>query len=242
MPMMQAHRFAVGLLACIAVSVPLAGPATAEDVATTLITEAIWVGDDGVRTGNTLTIAVGGFVQPSPYCAGDGCIDTRSARIEIQKVIKKRQRWVTYDTGTLASLAIFTNPAPALDTRRPTVHRLRTVLAADDTYPEVISPTVTIKVLPATTVRVLPGGLLTQDVDFPNWNLGVGTGTISITVRPAAAGRTLIVRSQGEVVAQTTTDARGRATLTVTTQAAAFYTVEVSPTRKQAGWSVFAPT
>lgn len=222
----------------------MTSPATAEDSATTLITETIWVGDDGVKNGSTLVIGLRGFVQVVPHCSGEGCIDTRPARIEIEKKTKKRTRWVTYARGTLGSLQIFTDPAPAIDTSRPQVHRLRTVLAADDTYAQVISPTVTVRVLPETTVRVLPGDMLTPEVDSPNWSLRAGTGTISIVVRPAAAGRVLAMRAWSEpghpVIARAVTDARGRATLTVTTEAGSYYTVEVSPTKKRAGWSVFA--
>lgn len=238
------YPVAVSILACLAISMPMTSPATAEEAATTLITETIWVGESGVKSGSTLTVGVQEFVQPSPFCSGDGCVGSRPARVQIQQTIKKRLRWVTFASGTLDSLKIYNQPAPALDTRRPAVFTLRTVLPADDTFAQVVSPVVTVKVLPATKVTVAHGGLLTKSPESGGWEFALGEGTVTITARPAAAGRRLIVRSylaEGQpIVAQATTDARGRATVTMTAQAGVMYSVELPPTRQRAGWSIYA--
>lgn len=236
----------VSVVACLAVSLPMARPATAEDAATTLITETIWVGESGVKSGSTLTVGVQEFVQPTPYCAGVGCAGTRPARVQIQKTVKKRLRWVTFASGTLESLKIYNEPAPAIDTRRPAVFKLRTLLPADDTLGQIISPVVTVKVLPATKVTVAPGSLLAWSPDAGGWEFTPGEGTVTINVQPAAAGRRLSVRSYVDggqsVIASATTNARGRATLTMTAQPGVMYSVELLPTSKLSGWGVFAPT
>ena len=212
---------------------------------TSLTTQTVWTGESGVMFRGTVTVGVREFVQPAPYCMGDGCVGTRPARLQIQKTVKKRLRWMTYASGTLDSLQFNIDPAPALDTRLPSVHRLRTVLPADDTLAEVISPVVTVEVLSATRVTVAPGGLLAKSPTSGAWEFTPGEGTVTITVRPAAAGRRLVVRARSEmgdpIVAQATTDARGRATLRMTAKADATYAVELLPTRRQAGWGIFVP-
>ncbi|MBM3687353.1 MAG: hypothetical protein FJW85_10175 [Actinobacteria bacterium] len=240
--MKMRYPLVASLVACIAIS--MTSSATAEEATTTLITETIWVGESGVKSGTTLTVGVREFVQPSLFCSGDGCVGSRPARVQIQKTIKKRLRWVTFASGTLDSLKIYNQPAPALDTRRPAVFTLRTVLPADDTFAQVVSPVVTVKVLPATKVTVAPGGLLTKSPGSGAWEITPGEGTISITTRPAAAGRQFIVRwfsPEGEpIVTRAKTDSRGRATITMTAQADILYAVELLPTRQRAGWSVYA--
>lgn len=235
----------VSVAACLAVWMPMAGPAIAEDAATTLMTETIWVGESGVKSGNTLTVGVQEFVQPTPYCAGAGCVGSRSAQVQIQKTVKKRLRWVTFASGTLDSLQIYNKPAPAIDTQRPAVFKLRTVLPAVDTLGQVVSPVVTVKVLPATKVTVAPGGLLAWSPQAGGWEVTAGEGAITITARPATAGRRLIVRSFNDagqpIIASATTNARGRATMTMTAQPGAMYSVELLPTSKLSGWGVFAP-
>lgn len=243
--MKMLYPVVVSAVAGLALSVPTAGPAIAEDPVTTLITETIWIGESGVKSGNTLTVGVQEFVQPVPYCSGDACVGTRPARVQIQKTVKKRLRWVTFASGTLNSLQIYSEPAPAIDTRRPAVFKLRTVLPADDTLGQVISPVVTVKVLPATRVTVAPGGLLAFSPESGNWEMTPGEGTVTITVQPATAGRRLIVRSYLEagqpIISSATTNARGRATVTMTARPGVWYSVELLPTPKLSGWGVTAP-
>lgn len=217
--------------------------AQAEDNATSLL--FLVQTDDVAGKGNSVISNQAGThyvvaqdfpVVPLFGCDGDGCISTRPARIEILRA----RGWVTWSSGSLAELR---SSKKSLSSRRTTTITLRPVLPAHDRLAAVAGPATTFDFRPRTGVRLSGSAYIRpsrangfMDVFRP------GRGTITVQVTPAAVGRRIVIRDAGvdgdSLLAQMTTDARGRATFRGNLSSVSVLDISVRPTPKRAGWQI----
>ena len=185
-----------------------------------------------------MVVSYGVRLTPTIFCSGIACDQARPGRIELLR----QGVWQTWATGTLEQLA---NSSKVLTVRRTTTFLVRSVLPAYGDLPELISGRWSVRFVPGTTVAISGSAIIaaTQSNDY-TWQFRPGTGTVTVAVTPAAAGRVIELRDAGveghPLLARGTTDAGGKATLTADLARTTVLTVTVLPTRERAGWYIDA--
>ena len=242
--MKSRYPIVASLLVCLVASVPTMSPATAEDT-TTILTSLRWGGfmdrGEDVVTSTTkrrIVAAQGTRLTPTIFCSGPECEPDRPARIEIWR----NGGWKTWTTGTLGQLA---DSSKTLTSKRPMAFIIRSVLPADGSLPEIASLRWTLRFLPATSVA-LTGTMLVEPSAATDheWRFQRESGSVTLRVSPAAAGRTVELRDTMVVgyplIGKATTDSSGTATITADFTDVRSLSITVLPTKERAGWTLIA--
>jgi hypothetical protein len=220
----------------------LTGPAQA-DVTTDLRVLSRWSSEatpgHRVIPNDQMTgiVAANGVpLTPWVLCSGETCLPSRPARIEMLR----GSTWVTWSTGTLAELA---DPTRMLTSKTTAKRVLRAVLPAHDSLPEAVSPTYTLSFLPSTSVRISgPGYIPASKANNYTALFRPEVTSITVQITPAASGRKILLQDVGvegwPLVAELTTDARGRATFRGDLSGVTTLDITVAPTKKLAGWYI----
>lgn len=183
-----------------------------------------------------LVAAHGVPITPWISCLGETCLPTRPARIEMLR----GSTWVTWSTGTLAELE---DPTRKLTSKTTATILLRAVLPAHESLPETVGSTYTLSFLPGTSVRISgPGYIPASKANdytalFRPWDT-----SITVQITPAAPGRKVLLNDFGveghPLIAELTTDSRGRATFRGDLSGVTTLEITVLPTKKRAGWYI----
>lgn len=200
-----------------------------------------------IDQGNPLTVSTakkrmivahGVKLMPTIFCSGDACDPQRPARIEILRA----GIWQSWATGSLEQLA---DSYKVMTSKRTTSLLVRSVLPAYGELPQLTSARWSVRFLPGTTVAISGSAIITASPSNDHtWQFRPGTGTVAITVSPAAAGRKVELRDAGvegyPLLGTGKTDTSGRVSITADFTGTALLTVTVLPTRDRAGWYVDA--
>ncbi len=220
-------------------------PAASADEATFVATSFRWggpitKGDPVVSSPlkRRLIAAYGSRLLPLIHCTGTECDPARPARIEILK----KGAWVPWASGTLGEL---TESQKALTSKKTLTVLMRSTLPAYGALPAVTTPRWNVRFLPGTSVKLSgPTVIPASKANDFTWQFRAGPGSITVGISPAEAGRIVELRDSlvegWPLIARTTTDASGRATLTADVTDVRSLHIIVLPSRARAGWNVYA--
>lgn len=210
-----------------------------------MFTAIRWGG--AIDEGNPLTVstakrrivvAYGVRLTPTIFCSGSACEADRPGRIEVLR----QGTWQPWATGTLGQLADSTKTMTA---KRTTSFIVRSVLPAYGGLPELESSRWSVRFLPGTTVAITGSAIIkaSPSNDY-TWQFRPGLGTVSVTVTPAASGRTVELRDTGvegyPLLGTARTNSSGSATVTADLTGIRVLSVTVLSTRDRAGWYIDA--
>lgn len=220
-------------------------PAASADEATFVATSFRWGGPitkgDPVMSWplkRRLTAAYGSRLMPTISCTGSECDPARPARIEMLR----KGVWTPWASGTLGEL---TESQKVLTSKKTLTVLMRSTLPAYGALPAVTTTRWNVRFLPGTAVTVSgPTVIPASKANDFTWQFRAEPGSITVRISPAEAGRLVELRDSlvegWPLLARTTTDASGRATLAADFTDVRSLHVIVLPSRTRAGWNVYA--
>lgn len=192
-------------------------------------------------TGTGIVVARGFQIMLWISCIGEtACEAERPARVEIQR----GGSWVTWSSGTLREIE---ERPRQFTSKRSVLLRFRAILPAHQGQRELISPEYTVRYLPGAQVDISGSAYIPAEQTDDYRPQLRPSGTITVRLTPAAAGRTVEFHDVSVVgwplIAKATTDRRGRATIRGGFAGVATMRITLVPTATHAGWTgnAFSP-